>query len=123
MSKHLILSTVPSKHKHKQCLQETVMRQLWKFETVLSNSCRKTDGTGILIVGLLIVNLYTHFNFYFVIDKGTISHTFLFFMYARKDSRTRNSTKKLIIAQEFPFLVLYFIIINFVACGLLYIVR
>ena len=54
MNKQVILGTVPSKHQHKQCLLKTVMHQLRKFETVLWNSYRKTDGAGILIVNLYL---------------------------------------------------------------------
>ena len=56
--KQLILGTVPSKHKHKRFLLKTVAHQPGKFETALRNSCLTTDGTGILITGLLMVNLY-----------------------------------------------------------------
>ena len=34
-----------------------VAHQPRKFETALQNSCRKTDGTGILIAVLVMVNL------------------------------------------------------------------
>ena len=59
MSKHLILGTAPSKHKHKQRFLKTVMRQPRKFETALWNSSRKTDRTRILIGNLYNI---THSN-------------------------------------------------------------
>ena len=39
-----------------------LVRQLRKFETALQNSCQKTDGTGILIARLVMVNLYKNLN-------------------------------------------------------------
>ena len=46
------------------------MHQLGKFETAPRNSCRETDGTGVLIAGLLIGSNIIQYGF--VLPQGGV---------------------------------------------------